>query len=220
MPHCMNLKDPILITGCARSGTSLVAAIIHEAGASGGNIVINGSPYNPTGFYENHEIISAIDKQILREAGFDPLGQNGVPPADLPGKDIRQGMFRIASDQGIRPGETWFFKDAKLLLVFRSYVESFPESKIVLVRRNANDIVNSCMNAPFMHRRSTPEQWLDWVEDQEKIMDVLKAEKKEVREVWYEDIINGNLDQLQKVIEWLDLDWHVDFVSSIVIRKK
>ena len=215
----MNLKDPILVTGCARSGTSLVSAIIHDAGASGGNIVMNPSVYNPTGFYENHEIISAIDKGILREAGFDPLGQNGVPPADLPGKDIRAGMFRIAADQGIRPGETWFFKDAKLLLVFRSYVESFPDSKIVLVRRQANSIVKSCMRAPFMHRRTTPEQWLDWVEDHEKLMDALKSVKKEVREIWYEDLINGNLESMQKIIEWLGLEWHVDFVSSIIIKK-
>ena len=51
-----------------------------------------------------------------------------------------------------------------------------------------------------MHRRTTPEQWLDWVEDHEKLMDALKAEKKEVREIWYEDLINGNLDPMQKIL--------------------
>lgn len=221
MPRYMNLKDPILITGCARSGTSLVAAIIHEAGASGGDITVTpGSPYNPTGFYENHRLISAIDKPLLVNAGFDPLGQKGLSPADLPAVDIRESVFRIAADQGIHPGEQWFFKDAKLLLVYRSYVESFPESKIILVRRNANDIVKSCMRTPFMHRRDTPEQWLDWVEDHEKLMVALHAAKKEVREVWYEDLMSGNLNPIREAIEWLGLEYHVDFVSSIIIRKK
>lgn len=219
MPRYMNLKDPILITGAARSGTSLVAAIIHDAGASGGNIVMEGNQYNPTGYYENHDIISVVDKQILREAGFDPLGQKGLPPANFDGKDIRESVFRIAASQGITPGEDWFFKDAKLLLIFRSYVESFPDSKFVLVRRQKEAIVKSCMNAPFMHRREVDSDWLEWVNHHIELMDALKGSGAKVKEVWYEDLVKGNLGPMREIVEWLDLEYHVDFVSSIIIKK-
>ena len=122
----MPLSDPILITGCARSGTSLVSAIIHQAGAKAGAIGKAGDELNPSGYYENYEIIEKIDKKILAELGFDPMGQKELPGEDIERRDIRADVFAIAQDQGILPGEKWYYKDAKLLLLYGSYLKSFP----------------------------------------------------------------------------------------------
>lgn len=214
----MQLKDPILITGATRSGTSLVSAIIHEAGAKGGMLNLDGSEYNPIGFYENHAIIQQVDKAILQAAGFDPLGQVNLPPENFPGQDIRQKVFDIAADQGITPADTWFFKDAKLLLLFRSYIRSFPDSKIVLVRRQKEGIVKSCMRTPFMRGRQTELDWLEWVNSHIALMDALMLEHNQVMEIWYEDLVAGNVAPMQRIISWLSLDFHLDYINTIVIR--
>ena len=214
----MPLKDPILITGCARSGTSLISAIINEAGAKGGIMNVGGGPYNPTGFYENHEIINSVDKQILKSAGLDPMGQTSLPGEDFPAHDIRQRVFNIAASQGVSAADTWFFKDAKLLLLSRSYTQSFPGAKIVLVRRQKEGIVKSCMRTPFMHGRKTEKEWMDWVNHHIMLMACLKSTYSKVREVWYEDLIVGNLTPIRELIQWLGLEYHHDYVNSIVIR--
>ena len=214
----MSLKDPILVTGCARSGTSLVSAIINEAGAKGGSINVGGNQYNPTGYYENHEIVTSIDKEILKAEGFDPMGQTRLPGENFPTHDIRQRVFDIMEGQGVSAADTWFFKDAKLLLLFRSYIKSFPGSKIVLVRRQKEGIVKSCKRTPFMHGRKTEKGWLEWVNHHIMLMACLKSAHSKVFELWYEDLIVGNLTPVRELVQWLGLEYHVDYVNSIVIR--
>jgi hypothetical protein len=216
----MTLSDPILITGAARSGTSLTAAIIHSAGAQSGVVKIEANEWNPTGYYENREIVDKVIKRLLIDFGYDPMGQERLPGEDLPRVNIRDQIFQIAEEQGIRPGKPWYFKGAKILLLYGSFIKSFPESRIVLVRRRANDIVASCMRTNFMAKRSTPEQWLDWLEDHEKIMSRLKDEFHNVMEVWYEDFILGNLEPMKRVVRWLDLHFDDNFVKSIIIKRQ
>ena len=45
-------KQPIIITGCARSGTSMIAGIIHLCGAWKGN-TSGPNKYNKKGNYNN-----------------------------------------------------------------------------------------------------------------------------------------------------------------------
>lgn len=213
------LKDPILITGAARSGTSLVAGIIHRHGAVSGETGKEGDQWNPTGYYENYEIIERIDKHLLRGCGLDTLGQTNLPKEPLPAQDIRADVFDIAIGQGIKPADSWYFKDAKLLLLYRSYIQSFPNSKIVLVRRDPSGIVSSCMRTPFMAGRSTPEQWLDWVIDHEKMMEYLRAEHPAVREVWYDDLMKGDFLGIKIVLEWLGFEFDRDIINEIIIKR-
>ena len=214
----MQLKDPILITGCARSGTSLVAGIINEAGAKGGSINLDGNEYNPTGYYENHAIIQTVDKQILKSRGFDLMGQKKLPGEDFPVVDIRDKVFSVIASQGVSSADTWFFKDAKLLLLFRSYTKSFPGSKIVIVRRQKEGIINSCMRTPFMSGRKTEYEWLEWVNHHIMLMAALKSSFSKVHEIWYEDLINGNLNPIKELIQWLGLEFHMDYINSIIIK--
>ena len=101
----MQLKDPILITGAARSGTSLVANIIAQAGAKGGDMNKKADRYNPTGYYENHAMINTVDKALLKQEGYDTMGQTPLPPFNLKAFDIRDKVFQIARQQGIGSGK-------------------------------------------------------------------------------------------------------------------
>jgi hypothetical protein len=55
------MKDPILITGAARSGTSMTAGVINICGAFGG--VLSGpNKNNKKGMFENNRIRQDIAK--------------------------------------------------------------------------------------------------------------------------------------------------------------
>lgn len=213
------MRPPILITGIARSGTSLVAGIIQGCGAKAGEVGKPGDKWNPSGYFENNTMIEKVDKMILKGTGYDPMGQEKLPYPTLTRVDIRDKVFKIAQDQGIGPNEIWYFKDAKLLLVYGSYVNSFPDSKIIIVRRNPHDIIESCLITPFMSKRHSYLEWSDWVNHQLALMDCLKIEHPQVREIWYEDLMNKEFKHLENIINWLGLEYDIDFINSIIIKK-
>ena len=72
------MVEPILITGAARSGTSLTAGIISICGAFGGNTT-GSTPYNRNGQFENSHIRNRIVKPYLVRMGVDKLGQYPLP---------------------------------------------------------------------------------------------------------------------------------------------
>ena len=78
----MNTKEfvakGILITGCARSGTSLVAGIINLCGAFGGKMR-PPNVNNKKGMFENTVITQNIVKPFLKSIEADTMGQNPLP---------------------------------------------------------------------------------------------------------------------------------------------
>ena len=71
-------REPILITGAARSGTSLCAGTTNICGAWGGSLS-GPTKYNRKGMFENSEIRNAVVKPYLRRIGCDPMGQDPLP---------------------------------------------------------------------------------------------------------------------------------------------
>ena len=59
---------PILITGAARSGTSMTAGNIHKCGAWGGDMA-GSTRYNRKGMFENTEIRNTMVKTIMKSIG-------------------------------------------------------------------------------------------------------------------------------------------------------
>ena len=110
------MKSPILITGCARSGTSLVAGCINICGAFGGKM-FGPSPYNRKGMFENQRIREEIDKGYLRSIGVDPKGQRPLP--DIKNLTIpvnfRQQVTEVILSEGYKSGP-WFYKGARSCL--------------------------------------------------------------------------------------------------------
>ena len=72
------MNDPILITGAARSGTSMVAGAINICGAFGGNMR-GPNKNNEKGMFENVRIVQNLTKPYLRGIGADQLGQYPLP---------------------------------------------------------------------------------------------------------------------------------------------
>ena len=218
-----DINKPILITGCARSGTSLTAGLIYTAGAWGGELS-GPNRFNPKGMFENQKIRNQLVKPFLTSIDADPMGQHPLPDLDqitfteeYAGK-WRNWITRTWKKQGYNDGPV-FYKGAKICLIWPLWAKAFPESKWVVVRRETEDIVNSCLRTSFMRAHQKRSGWLKWVAEHEKRFEEMADAKLNIREVWPQRLIAGDFTEIQQVINWLDLDFDLDASRSFVDPK-
>jgi len=221
------LPDPILITGCARSGTSMVAGAIHLCGAFGG--VMSGPNHNNRkGMFENAYIREEITKAYLKGLGADPMGQYPLPRIEdisIP-VDWRSRVEGTMRTQGYQAGP-WFYKGAKMCLFWPVWDYAFPKAKWVIVRRKSADIVNSCLQTGFMrafrmqHNRKAVgaederDAWLWWVRQHEqRFVEMIQAGLN-CKIVWPQRMVEGDYGQLYETIEWLGLKWNSEVLNFI-----
>lgn len=221
------MQAPILITGCARSGTSMVAGAINICGAFGGNMA-GPNANNKKGMFENHQIRNNLTKPYLRNLGLDPLGQYPLPDVTtLPiPANWRQQVEKVMQEQGYTSG-AWFYKGAKMCLTWPVWHHAFPKAKWVIVRRRTPDIINSCMKTSFMKAFSREEfrkaigveneqeGWMWWVLQHEKrFIEMLQA-GVDAKIVWPERMVNGDYQQMMEIVEWAGLEWNSEVLSFV-----
>jgi hypothetical protein len=229
------LPEPILITGCARSGTSLVAGMINKSGAFGGNMS-GPNRNNAKGMFENARIRNTLIKPYLKEIAVDPLGQYPLPDINklplLP--SWRARVEQIMRDEGYQDG-SWMYKGAKMCLTWKLWHNAFPNAKWVIVRRRTDDIVNSCQRTGFMRAfrnshnqrrvgaKNEIEGWTWWVNQHLARFTEMADAGLSVREVWPERMVGGDYSEMQETIEWLGLEWNSEaqsFVDSKLWKAK
>lgn len=211
------MREPILITGAARSRTSMCAGIIHFSGAFGGNMT-GPTPYNKKGQFENNHIRDHITKPYLKHMGLDPKCQHPLPDsANLiryPGlyTEVKTAMIH----QGYKEGP-WFYKGAKMCLLWPLWHEAFPKARWVVIRRPTREIAESCVRTPFMRAFHNVDGWLRWVEVHERRFEEMKAAGLDVTEVWSGEIVNGNYDAIRGFVEETEgLSWRDSKVRDFV----
>lgn len=202
------MKDQaILITGCARSGTSLVAGIIAKCGAFGGKVT-GSTPLNKKGQFENEYIRDNITKPYLSSIGADPLGQDPLPTAESlkPYPELRRHVEHQLTEEGYKRGR-WYYKGAKLCLYWQLWHEAFPLAKWIIVRRDPRDIAQSCLHTNFMRAYRNEEGWLQWVDAHLDRFTEMHQNDLDIREVWPEGIVQGYLADIQDIVKWAGLEW-------------
>lgn len=223
------MKDPILITGAARSGTSMVAGIINICGAYGGNMS-GANRNNAKGMFENARIRNTIVKPYYAKLGVDKLGQYPLPDVNnLPiPNNWRALVEQVMVDEGYTDGP-WMYKGAKMCQHWPVWNYAFPNAKWIVVRRKTSDIVKSCSRTGFMraflnhaHQKSVgvtteTDGWIWWVREHEKRFVEMIQEGINVKVVWPERMVDGDYQQMKQAVEWLGLEWKeqevVDFIS-------
>lgn len=215
------MKSPILITGAARSGTSMTAGIINICGAFGG-IMAGPNSNNQKGMFENNEVRQNLVKPYLKSIGCDPLGQKPLPGRQI--FDVSQDQANAWKErvegvmiaQGLKQDGPWMYKGAKSCLYWYLWHLAFPEAKWIIVRRDANDIARSCMRTSFMRAYNDVIGWLRWVEEHEKRFRQMQVAGLQVREVWPKKMIDGDFEEMKSAIEWLGLEWKEGLVHAFV----
>jgi len=130
---------------------------------------------NPHGFFENAGIRREVVKAALQAAGADPLGVNRLPQVYVPVFDLRERVESLLKGEGWR-GEPWFYKETKLALMWPAWVAAFPDARWVIVWRDRDEIVDSCLRTGFMRQHSDdPRFWREWVDDYRARLNELRA---------------------------------------------
>lgn len=225
------MTSPILITGCARSGTSMVAGIINICGAFGG-IMSGPNRNNQKGMFENHKVRQDIVKPYLRQLNVDPMGQYPLPDIDnLPIVDSWKGKVEnVFVQQGYKKGP-WMYKGAKMCLFWPVWDCAFPNAKWIIVRRRTPDIINSCMKTGFMRAfgnkanqrkvraKNEHEGWFWWVhQHEERFIEMLQA-GLDCKEVWPERFVEGDFSQVKKIVADIGLKWNYNKVTGFIDKK-
>ena len=217
----MDYIEPILITGCARSGTSLTAGVIDKCGAWGGTLR-GPTKFNQKGMFENREIVDGLIKPILRKMNCDPLGQNPLPRIEVFKRysvdeisKFRNTVLDIVTRQGYEGGK-WYYKGAKMCLMWPLWCRAFPKARWIIVRRAPDDIVASCLRTSFMRAYKTRGGWLKWVAEHELRFEEMYNARLSVQEVWPQRAINGDLTELQLVVNNLELEWDAEEIRKFV----
>ena len=221
------MRPPILITGCARSGTSLVAGSIEICGAFGGKLS-GPNRNNKKGMFENSAIRDTVVKPYLREQGVDPKGQYPLPDINklsIP-NDWKSKIENIITNEGYNGGP-WFYKGAKMCLMWPVWHYAFPNAKWVIVRRRTADIINSCLKTGFMtafgkkyiqkavNVDNESDGWRWWVHQHEKRFVEMITEGLDVKVVWPQRMVYGDYRQMMELMEWLGLTWSPKVLSFV-----
>ncbi len=215
----MAIKEPpVLITGCARSGTSMTAGIFHALGGWGGEMS-GPTRHNKKGMFENAEVRSIV-KLYLKLCNVDPKGQYPLPDLhDLrPVMHWKRRITGIMEDQGC-PFEQWFYKGAKMCLMWPIWNDAFPNAKWIIVRRADDDIVYSCMRTGFMNNRSTEKGWHSWVDHHKENFRQMHEAGLQIRELWPSKFVGGDYTELKEVMEWAGYSWNEDAINNFVDKK-
>lgn len=225
-----NLPPPILITGAARSGTSMVAGIVNICGAWGGKL-FPANRYNPKGMFESVGIRGLI-KAYLRKIHVDPRGQFPLPDTTRMEIPItwKKNVETVLEGDGY-PGGPWFCKDPKMCLIWPIWHFAFPNAKWVIVRRKTSDIVRSCLKTGFMqafnntatqrviHAHDVSEGWKWWVHEHENRFREIVEAGVNAHIVWPERMVDGDYEQMQELIMWLGLQWDDKQVREFIEPK-
>mgnify|MGYP000241042983 CR=1 FL=1 len=215
------MKPPIFITGCPRSGTSLYCGCLARCGAVGGK-VCGATGANPKGQYENSAIRNKLIKPYLRSIGADPLGQYPLPDQShlKPYPGLRNDFYGMLKEQGLQEDEVWYMKVCKACLIWPVFDKAFPDAKWIIVRREKDDIINSCQKTSFMRKRTSKESWSEWVDYHvERFIEMKAAMPDRVMEVWPSDLVSGDFTTIKQSIEWLGLEWNEKAILSWIDKK-
>jgi len=221
------LKTPILITGAARSGISLIGGVVHLCGAWGG-LTTQISHFDGRGSFENMDIRNSVIRPFLRGIGASPSGQFPLPDIQRcrqlqSEKNFittwRRRVEGIFQRQGYEEGPL-FLASPLLCLMWPIWAKVFPDAQWILVRRKDEDIVRSCMKTGFMGAHKGEEEWSRWVQNHKvRFREMVRADL-DLWQIWPRRMIRGKFKELRELVERLELRWDKtaveDFVAPIL----
>lgn len=215
-------QAPILITGCGRSGASMIAGVVNICGAFGGNM--GGA----NRLYENEKVKECLINPYMRNASGDKYGQYPLPDVSklyIP-IDWSNHVLELLRSDGYKTG-LWMYKDSRSCLIWPVWAFAFPNAKWLIVRRRTGDIIQSCIKTSYMNAfmdsgvckaagvEDETAGWKWWVHQHEKRFVEMITEGLNCRVIWPERMVLGDYQQLYETIEWLGLKWKTEALSFI-----
>jgi hypothetical protein len=132
------MTPPIIITSMHRSGSSLLASMLHRAGLHLGDRLLAAGPNNQRGYYEDLDFLELHD-DILARLGTT-LYLESEPRGDVP-PDLWQRAEQVVASRAGRPA--WGWKDPRTSLFLDMWHEIVPDAHFVFVYRRPAEVADS-----------------------------------------------------------------------------
>lgn len=221
-----------LVTGCEKTGTSLVAGILHHCGVFGGAApeLEKNSYGNPKGCFENQLVKNGICKPFLlgkglfnvrrlppRFAGksldwFDPAIAGPAP------ENLRRRVMAALMADGWDGEAPVFFKGPFLVRMPKAMCDAFPEARWLLVRRNTQHAMEDRLRTRFCD----PVQQVDgdgnYLPDDilrcaNEAMDQIREHTGNAADIWPEKMIWGQWAAMRAEVEMAGGSWDQEEVE-------
>ena len=129
----------VIVAGFHRSGTSVVARLLHSAGLYLGDDLIGALPSNPYGHFEDREFVRLHDR-ILEDNGVNWQLDHQLTRLITPQRWAEmETLAHARNDQH----DLWGFKDPRVCLFLDAWKYLLPEAHVVAVYRNWSDATYS-----------------------------------------------------------------------------
>jgi len=201
----------------------MVAGIFDLCGAFGGKLS-GPNKNNQKGMFENSVIRNEIVKPFFAAIGADRLGQRPLPDRGIcRDKAVKYGFAnewqerveKVMRNDGYGGGH-WFYKGAKMCLMWPIWHAAFPRAKWVIVRRNDEGILQSCLRTPFMRAYRNSEGWNVWLDAHKECFGEMLDAGLQIRTVWSDNVVAGDFVQIKDAIAWAGLRWDQAAVDEFV----
>lgn len=197
------VQQPVLIVGMHRSGTSMVARALNDAGVYMGAI----RDHNGEAFYgvdlndRMLELAGGSWWDLPRKVDLDEV-MVGFE-SDLSSKDLYQAHLKSPSGRslslGFQHSGLWGLKDPRLSLTLPWWLKKFPKAKVVWVLRDEDEIVQSLLKR--QGKKDESESALDETTAlhlvrayNESAAIVIRESGVEHRTVRYEELVHEDVD--------------------------
>ncbi|MFW6002557.1 MAG: sulfotransferase [archaeon] len=212
------MKDPIIVTGIPRSGTSMIAGILQLCGAWTGDV---------NNMFENKEIKFSVLVPYMNSINADFRGQKEFPNTEnisIP-RNFRSKIEAIALKQGCKQDDKWIIKSNLVSLTWPVWNYAFPNAKYVIVRRRPADIANSCMKTSYMDAYDNREDWIKMCRFYQSRFAEMVEEGLNCKVIWPHRMAYGDYGQIWELLEWTGLPWNSKVLNWVdpkflKIRKK
>ncbi len=140
-------SNVLIVIGMHRSGTSLVASILHSAGLDLGDQLMKAhETVNAKGFWENLEFVR-FQESILEKLGHDKYGWTSEIDVHVPPEDEGRVDELLSRNQR---DHLWGWKDPRTTLFLNYWGKRLPKANFLFVYRPPWEVVDS------LYRRGDP----------------------------------------------------------------
>lgn len=182
------LPNIVLVLGMHRSGTSLVAQLIHRMGAYMGENLLEANEYNPEGYWESIDLVE-LHTKMLSFTGNEWYAPTNTVDTSLLLKEFGECAKNLIDEMDAK-GMTWCWKDPRMVLFLDFWQQLLKDRNVyfVVVVRHPGAVAESLLKRDHM-----PIQFAEALYNlyYYKISETIRKAKN-ILQVNYEDFINGS----------------------------
>ena len=191
----------VIITGMHRSGTSLFASMIRNAGLNLGDRLLDPGEDNPHGYFEDVDFVE-LHRGMLLNRGYTLIVDRNFE--FIPTQEERLAAQNLVGRRSHL--SLWGWKDPRTSLFLDFWAEVIPDARFIFLFRHPFDVLISLMNRGEIHSTGLLEGLEAWYAYNLRIIDFYR------RNYEYSVLLDiySVIDKIEKVNELLNYRLNLD----------